>query len=998
MKKIVSVLLAIGLISLMVSAGFTAEFPDVENSEAIDTICGIGLMEGYTDGTFQPDNNLTRAEFAQIAAKIYKYGEDDNKVAEWKQSFFEGVYEEIELIPPEEMNKEESELFWDVNAQGETYDAIKLVYQKGIMVGYGDGSFNPDGNLTIEQALKVIMSMMGYGRKAVLYGGYPGGYVTVAAETGITDGLGSLTDYATREDIAKILYNALDVPLMQFSVKGSEMVYDSDEDDTFLTKLLNIDYDKGRVTDNGYTSFAGATAYSEDWVVINNVRYKITAETEYVRDFIGRDVKAYYSLDEDDDGLIYVTLTGKDEAVTFDISEFEGYEDSKIKYLLKDSGREKFVNIKSALYMIKNGKAVSSFDDDIFDFNYGTITAVIPKDENAADLIVIKSYYNFNIDYVDAENEVIYSSSSILGSELDLNSEKKNVKIYDPQGNLTDIKSLASGVVTSVCMNDEMVEIYISDKEEKAFKVTGIKKDDYDNHVLEGAKASFILSKDYIDKGTGIMPKIGSVYNLKLDIFGNVTVFDELAAEYNVAFMNDARLIEDESGVEKIRIRYYDFVSQKLESVFLANKVKVIDVGDSKTNYYIEKSHTVVETLLKDYISKEEEDGTVAICGNIFRFKTNEQNEISEIELAGIQENSNDDSQRLVEIKISPDTVNGNMYNGKDLLGGRIIINNNTKILKCNYTTEKFNTDAGYSITTKASLKENGRYDMRAFSTTKNSPIAEYIIFTSDPTKSISTESPQTCGVVTDLYSGLNADDEPVYVIGIDGTEYEVGEEVLGEGNIPNMQGATSYDDANGKTHNFKIEKGDLIRYGIGVEGEISQVQLVYDANSDYSDGLTVGGVVYDGFSKRGNLAGCIDGYNSDVNPFSNPFSANSTDSGNEFLDKNKPYDWSHYNGYMRVMLGTVLRTGNGYIVTTTRNLQENPGKVLDDGDGVYATNTWCVSSCKVVTVGNKEVKITTESISNLRSYTALATSCDRIIITSRLGTVFNAIVYRYAK
>ena len=95
--------------------------------------------------------------------------------------------------------------------------------------------------------------------------------------------------------------------------------------------------------------------------------------------------------------------------------------------------------------------------------------------------------------------------------------------------------------------------------------------------------------------------------------------------------------------------------------------------------------------------------------------------------------------------------------------------------------------------------------------------------------------------------------------------------------------------------------------------------------------------------------------------------------------------------------MGSVLRTGNGYIVTTTRNMQENPGTVLEDGDGVYATNTWSVSSCKVVTVRNKEVTITTEPISNLRSYTALGSSCDRVFITSRLGTVFNTIVYRYA-
>ena len=993
MKKIISVLLTIGLISSILPTGFAAKFSDVENSEAIDVISGIGLMEGFSDGTFLPDDNVTREAFAQIAAGIYKYGVEDDKVAEWKQNFFEGVFEEIELIPPEEMNKEESELFWDVNAQGETYDAIKLVYEKGIMVGLGDGSFNPEGNVTVEQAVKVILQMMGYGRKAVQYGGYPNGYMAVASELKITDGITDLTAYATREDIAKILYNALDIPLMQLTIKGSEMLYHADESDTFLTKLLNLDYDKGRVTDNGYTSFSGKTAYNEDWVVINNVRYRITSDTEYVRDYLGRDVKVYYSLDEDSDGVIYVALTGKDKVVTFDISEFEGYENSRINYLLNDSGREKFIDVKNAPYMIKNGVAVSSFDESIFDFNYGTVTVITPKGESDADIIILKQYYNFNIDYVDAENEIIYSSTSLFGAELDLDSENKTVRIYDPQGNLTNINSLANGMVTSICVNDEVVEIYISDKEEKGFQVIGMGEDDYGNYLLKGKKDSYILSKDYLDKGIGMMPKMSNVYDLKFDIFGNVVVLTEVAAQYTVAFMNDARIIED-TGVQQVRIKYYDFLSQRLETAFAANKVKVINTDGTKINYSMDKSAASFETLLKDYISKMENNALVK-CGNIFRLKLNENKEIAEIELAGVQENSTDDSQRLVEIKVPSTAINGNMYNGNDLLGGKIILNNNTKILKCNYESESFNTDSGYSIINKSSWKENGRYDIRAFSTTKNSPVAEYIIYTADPAKSISTETPHTCGVVTNVYSGLSANDEPVYFIGIDGTDYEVEEGVLDEGNVPNMQGTTSYKDGNGKTHNFKIEKGDLIRYGFGGEGAVNQVQLVYDANADYSEGLTIGGVVYNGFSKRGNMAGVIDGYNSAVYQFSNPFSANSTESGNEFAKDS--YAWTYYNGNMRVMLGTVVRVGSGYVITTTRNLKENPGTVSEDGDGVYATNLWSISSCKVITIRNKEVTITTEPVSNLRSYTTLGTSCDRIFITTRLGTVFNAIVYRYA-
>ena len=97
-----------------------------------------------------------------------------------------------------------------------------------------------------------------------------------------------------------------------------------------------------------------------------------------------------------------------------------------------------------------------------------------------------------------------------------------------------------------------------------------------------------------------------------------------------------------------------------------------------------------------------------------------------------------------------------------------------------------------------------------------------------------------------------------------------------------------------------------------------------------------------------------------------------------------------------KVMVGTVVRTGSDYVVTTTRNLQENPGDVNIDGDGVYATNLWNVSSFKLVTVSKKQITVTEEPISQLKSYAAVGSSCDRIFITSRLGAVFNFMVYRY--
>ena len=98
----------------------------------------------------------------------------------------------------------------------------------------------------------------------------------------------------------------------------------------------------------------------------------------------------------------------------------------------------------------------------------------------------------------------------------------------------------------------------------------------------------------------------------------------------------------------------------------------------------------------------------------------------------------------------------------------------------------------------------------------------------------------------------------------------------------------------------------------------------------------------------------------------------------------------------MRVMLGSVVRTGSGYIITTTRNLAENPGIVDMEGDGYYTTNLWNMSTFKLVTVSKKSVEVSTENIDALKTYAAVGKDCDRVFITTRLGNVYNAIVYRY--
>ena len=142
---------------------------------------------------------------------------------------------------------------------------------------------------------------------------------------------------------------------------------------------------------------------------------------------------------------------------------------------------------------------------------------------------------------------------------------------------------------------------------------------------------------------------------------------------------------------------------------------------------------------------------------------------------------------------------------------------------------------------------------------------------------------------------------------------------------------------------------------------------------------------------------GCFDGVHTEnsANKFSNPFIIKNESGTAEFASN--PYNWvSGYNGNMRVLMGSVVRKGDGYIVVSGRNLQESPADVTLDGDGVYPTDLYKVTNCTVVTINKNFVTVETQGVSDIRDYVSLGTSCDRIFITSRLGGTRNAIVYRY--
>ncbi len=133
MKKIIATISSVAILISTLSFTASAElvFPDIENSEYKDSIENLqfsGVIQGYEDGTFRPLNPINRAEFTKIV--------------------LESIGTEIQTA--------DEECFDDVSDQWFA-DYVCTAKEEGIIQGYEDGTFGPEKEVNISEALSIVV-------------------------------------------------------------------------------------------------------------------------------------------------------------------------------------------------------------------------------------------------------------------------------------------------------------------------------------------------------------------------------------------------------------------------------------------------------------------------------------------------------------------------------------------------------------------------------------------------------------------------------------------------------------------------------------------------------------------------------------------------------------------------------------------------------------------------------------------------------------------------
>ena len=101
-------------------------------NNAVSTLCHMGVLGGYSDGTFRPNAPITRAEFAKIAVSF-------------AQANGSAVYS----------------YFTDVKTTDWFAPYVTAAKDSGLIEGYSDGSFKPENRITRAEACAIVNRVLG---------------------------------------------------------------------------------------------------------------------------------------------------------------------------------------------------------------------------------------------------------------------------------------------------------------------------------------------------------------------------------------------------------------------------------------------------------------------------------------------------------------------------------------------------------------------------------------------------------------------------------------------------------------------------------------------------------------------------------------------------------------------------------------------------------------------------------------------------------------------
>ena len=454
--------------TMFAGAAFTDQADIKVDADVVDTLVSLGVIEGFEDGSFQPNGTVTRAQMAKMIYVLRTGNSDASAYNDDKTSFTDiGSH-------------------W---ARG----YIKYCQSLGIIAGKSNTIFAPNASVTAQEAAKMLLVTLGYDpAKAGLTGtNWASKTNALADENGLLEDVNtSFTTACPRQYAAQLIYNAIDTPTVVWRDDAyTNVTLLGDDNKTVGEKYMGLNTAEGVI--ESVSKDDGKTTYN---MTLTNVSKK--NGTEFVAPKNSND--KYYA-------DVYFTKVAKD---------YTSLKNVKVKVLYKGTDKVYGVFALSEDNTTLSG-VLGNFKQDGSKLKYNDVKYSVA----AADKSMVK-----------IDNG---STNKLTGNQtIDqwVKAEKNGLaKAFDTKAisndgtskiNLLDVQSFAVAQVTYVGKDyinvskkaDDALATYTISKleDDEAVYPSDLKKDDY---VAVTAKANVPEEKYGVTKLETVTGKITSTKN-----------------------------------------------------------------------------------------------------------------------------------------------------------------------------------------------------------------------------------------------------------------------------------------------------------------------------------------------------------------------------------------------------------------------------------------------------------------------------------------------------
>ena len=710
--------------------------------------CHGELVSYILPGFSEKEGNVTRSEFVMNLINL-RYGEKENRITTFK----------------------------DVDEFNEASGEIDYAKELGIIENVN--MFYPDLPITVTQAKKVAVNLLGYKKMAEIKGGYPLGYSQIAEELELFP---EMEKYITWQDFSEIIYNILNAPLISIQINGGDVTYDIIEEANLLNTKFEIYGFSGIETANYLTSLTDKDEKCNDgFVKIEGEEYNYSGT-----DYLGYNVSGFYR-DFDDEKEIITMRPDKNEEFTLKTEDIEYFDSYTVRYSTDEKTESD--DIYPGYSFIYNHKAYEKTDirELIMDSDADVTFIDADKDGKFETIKMIKK------DYLVVDNvntfDMIISGKDFSKGVIKLGNEE--IYRITKNNEMSSVYDLSAGDLICYTVSEDLMYYEINavyneisgrvsaiDKEEKIIKI-GEQEYSYNSHFEKYCEGYISLGSDVI---------------LLLDDEGEVCCITNRANTYSYGWImkkwNDEEL-------DRICLKMFTETG-KVEQYILSEKVLIDGV---KT----ENKAVINEKLDLGNDSKR-----------FVRYFVNKNNEITKIdfsenatgELPFLDNKKTDDSFTCFYENTSSVYLNSGR-----LFSELCKLSDTCKIFVIPKSAEKRNDESNYMSVSSGYFSNNVSYTVNVYDIDEVNGAESIVLF--DDRVSLATEA--ASAVVESVEMALDEDDRVMYRVSI-----------LKDGTFISLE---TTEDTTEKAS--KLNPGDIIRYSKSGDNKLLSFNVEYDCKND---------------------------------------------------------------------------------------------------------------------------------------------------------------------